>query len=130
MWGEQPFKGCATLGRRGEGDHEQHARLLPHEVAAEDRARTREVGAAAIAVHRGHGALLTMTAVRPPARFGHVELDGDVVSEFSEKPQTGEGWLDFAETLFEADRTLEALEAYREACKVAPTWAVAYFQQE
>ena len=34
-----------------------------------------------------------ITAVRPPARFGHVELDGDAVVEFSEKPQTGEGWI-------------------------------------
>ena len=40
-----------------------------------------------------HGKLATLTAVRPPARFGHVELDGDRVAEFSEKPQTGEGWI-------------------------------------
>ena len=31
--------------------------------------------------------------MRPPARFGHVELDGDQVVEFSEKPQLGEGWI-------------------------------------
>ena len=43
--------------------------------------------------HRGHGRLATMTAVRPPARFGHVELDGDQVTEFSEKPQAREGWI-------------------------------------
>ena len=43
--------------------------------------------------HRSHGKLATLTAVRPPARFGHVELDGDRVSEFSEKPQIGEGWI-------------------------------------
>lgn len=43
--------------------------------------------------HRSHGRLATITAVRPPARFGHVELDGDAVVEFSEKPQTGEGWI-------------------------------------
>lgn len=43
--------------------------------------------------HRSHGRLATITAVRPPARFGHVELQGDVVVEFSEKPQTGEGWI-------------------------------------
>lgn len=46
-----------------------------------------------IAFHRSHGRLATITAVRPPARFGHVELDGDAVAEFSEKPQTGEGWI-------------------------------------
>ncbi len=46
--------------------------------------------------HRDHRRLVTMTAVRPPARFGHLELDGDVVSEFSEKPQIGEGWINGA----------------------------------
>lgn len=46
--------------------------------------------------HRSHGRLATMTAVRPPARFGHLELDGDQIAEFSEKPQTGEGWINGA----------------------------------
>lgn len=48
---------------------------------------------ALIAFHRAHGKLATLTAVRPPARFGHVELDGDRVADFSEKPQIGEGWI-------------------------------------
>ncbi len=51
---------------------------------------------ALLAFHRSHGKLATMTAVRPPARFGHLELDGDRISEFSEKPQTGEGWINGA----------------------------------
>lgn len=46
--------------------------------------------------HRSHGRLATMTAVRPPARFGHLELDGGRVTEFSEKPQAGEGWINGA----------------------------------
>jgi len=46
--------------------------------------------------HRSHGKLATMTAVRPPARFGHLVLDGSAVSEFSEKPQAGEGWINGA----------------------------------
>lgn len=46
--------------------------------------------------HRSHGRIATLTAVRPPARFGHVELDGPRVSEFSEKPQIGEGWINGA----------------------------------
>ena len=46
--------------------------------------------------HRSHGRLVTMTAVRPPARFGHIELADDIVSEFSEKPQAGEGWINGA----------------------------------
>jgi glucose-1-phosphate cytidylyltransferase len=46
--------------------------------------------------HRSHGKLATMTAVRPPARFGHLELDGHMIREFSEKPQIGEGWINGA----------------------------------
>jgi glucose-1-phosphate cytidylyltransferase len=46
--------------------------------------------------HRSHGRLATMTAVRPPARFGHLDLDGDRISEFSEKPQIEEGWINGA----------------------------------
>jgi len=43
--------------------------------------------------HRSHGKLATVTAVRPPSRFGALALDGDLVREFSEKPQAGEGWI-------------------------------------
>jgi len=46
--------------------------------------------------HRSHGKLATLTAVRPPARFGHLDLNGDQISEFSEKPQTREGWINGA----------------------------------
>ena len=46
--------------------------------------------------HRAHGKLATITAVRPPARFGHLQLDGDRITEFSEKPQVGEGWINGA----------------------------------
>lgn len=46
-----------------------------------------------LAFHRSHGRLATVTAVRPSARFGGLNLsDGQVVS-FKEKPQTGEGWI-------------------------------------
>jgi len=43
--------------------------------------------------HRSHGRLATVTAVRPPARFGGLLLDGDRVAEFSEKPQAESGWI-------------------------------------
>jgi glucose-1-phosphate cytidylyltransferase len=46
--------------------------------------------------HRAHGKLATLTAVRPPARYGHLELKGDQVAVFSEKPQLGEGWINGA----------------------------------
>ncbi len=48
---------------------------------------------ALVAFHRRHGKLATVTAVHPPARFGSLRLDRDSVVEFSEKPQTGEGWI-------------------------------------
>ncbi len=46
--------------------------------------------------HRSHGKLATMTAVRPPARYGHLVFDGDRVAKFTEKPQIGEGWINGA----------------------------------
>ena len=46
-----------------------------------------------LAFHRAHGKLATVTAVRPPARFGELQFEGDLVKRFSEKPQLGEGWI-------------------------------------
>ena len=46
--------------------------------------------------HRSHGKLATVTAVRPPARFGRLEIEGNQVLVFSEKPQLGEGWINGA----------------------------------
>ena len=43
--------------------------------------------------HRSHGKLATVTAVRPPSRFGGMALDGSSVTDFTEKPQIGEGWI-------------------------------------
>jgi glucose-1-phosphate cytidylyltransferase len=49
-----------------------------------------------LAFHRAHGKMATVTAVRPPARFGRLEIQWDQVVEFSEKPQLGEGWINGA----------------------------------
>ena len=49
-----------------------------------------------LAFHRSHGKLATLTAVRPPARYGHLQMNGDAIEEFSEKPQTMEGWINGA----------------------------------
>lgn len=46
--------------------------------------------------HRSHGKLATVTAVRPPARYGYMEFDGDRVVQFAEKPQAKEGWINGA----------------------------------
>jgi glucose-1-phosphate cytidylyltransferase len=43
--------------------------------------------------HRAAGRAATVTAVRPPARFGGLAFDGDRVCQFSEKAQAGEGWI-------------------------------------
>jgi glucose-1-phosphate cytidylyltransferase len=43
--------------------------------------------------HRSRGKLATVTAVRPPARFGGLSFNGDLVTRFVEKPQIGEGWI-------------------------------------
>jgi glucose-1-phosphate cytidylyltransferase len=43
--------------------------------------------------HERHGGIATVTAVRPPARFGGLALDGQAVARFAEKSQIGEGWI-------------------------------------
>jgi glucose-1-phosphate cytidylyltransferase len=54
-----------------------------------------------LAFHRAHGKLATVTAVRPPARFGGVELEADAVRAFTEKPSIGEGWINGGYFVFE-----------------------------
>ena len=51
--------------------------------------------------HKSHGKLATVTAVHPPARFGLLEMDGDIVTEFSEKPQTDNDWINGGFFVFE-----------------------------
>ena len=78
--------------------------------------------------HRSHGRLVTITAVHPPARFGGLDLEGDLVCNFFEKSQIREGWInggfmifnpgvfDYIEgdqTILEAD-VLERLAAERQ----------------
>ena len=48
---------------------------------------------ALLAFHRSHGKMVTVSAVRPAARFGELELEGARVSRFKEKPQLHEGWI-------------------------------------
>ena len=43
--------------------------------------------------HHSHGKLATVTTVRAPARFGRISFAGDQVTEFYEKAQSGEGWI-------------------------------------
>jgi glucose-1-phosphate cytidylyltransferase len=48
---------------------------------------------ALLALHRKYNRIATLTAVRPPARFGGLVFEGDLIADFTEKPQIGEGWI-------------------------------------
>ena len=56
---------------------------------------------ALLSYHCSHGKIATVTAVRPPARFGELVFNGDEVREFAEKPQTGAGWINGGFFVFE-----------------------------
>ena len=43
--------------------------------------------------HKSHGRIATVTAVRPPIRFGELIINDNKVEEFAEKPQSGKGWI-------------------------------------
>jgi glucose-1-phosphate cytidylyltransferase len=58
--------------------------------------------------HRDHGKLATVTAVRPPGRFGELVMDDDTVVEFAEKPQTSSGSINGGFMVFEK----EAIDHY------------------
>ncbi|HZB40919.1 MAG TPA: glucose-1-phosphate cytidylyltransferase [Ilumatobacter sp.] len=76
-------------------------RLLPHlgpgtfMVTWGDGVSTVDLDAL-VKFHKDHGKICTLTAVRPPARYGHLELEDDKVVEFTEKPQAAEGWINGA----------------------------------
>jgi glucose-1-phosphate cytidylyltransferase len=46
-----------------------------------------------LAFHRDSGKQATVTAVRPPSRFGELQIEGNLIHSFNEKPQTGAGWI-------------------------------------
>ncbi len=56
---------------------------------------------ALLAFHRSHGRLATVTAVRPPVRFGELSIEKNRVTKFQEKPQAGEGWINGGFFVFE-----------------------------
>ena len=59
--------------------------------------------AALLECHRRNGRLATVTAVRPPARFGGLRFEDELVVEFIEKPQIGEGWINGGFFVLEPD---------------------------
>lgn len=48
---------------------------------------------AVVAFHKQHGKMVTVTAVHPGARFGELQIEGEQVASFQEKPQMGQGWI-------------------------------------
>jgi glucose-1-phosphate cytidylyltransferase len=62
--------------------------------------------------HRAHQCVATVTAVRPPARYGGLVFNGDRVDSFTEKPQAGEGWINGGFLVFEP-KILDYLEGDR-----------------
>jgi glucose-1-phosphate cytidylyltransferase len=56
-----------------------------------------------ISFHKSHGKLATVTAVRPPARFGAIKLNGNRVTSFKEKTHLGEGWINGGFFVIEPD---------------------------
>ena len=46
-----------------------------------------------LAFHRSHGKMVSVTAVHPGARFGELQINGEQVWSFQEKPQMGQGWV-------------------------------------
>lgn len=63
-----------------------------------------------VAFHRRHGKIGTVTGVRPPGRFGVMAVEGERVSAFSEKPQTGEGLINGGFFVFDK-RVFDYLDA-------------------
>ena len=81
--------------------------------------------------HRSHGKMVTVSAVHPGARFGELEVNGNEVASFQEKPQTGQGWInggyfiiqpEFFE-LIEGDQTILEREPLEKAAAMGELMA-------
>ncbi len=81
-----------------------------------------------VAFHRRHGKLVTVTAVRPPARFGNLDFDGSLVSHFAEKPQVGEGWINGGFFVIEPE-ALDCIEGDGSAWEGTPMERIVSEQQ-
>ena len=74
-------------------------RLKPHIEEGEDFFMTYGDGLCSVNLdtlkkfHKDHKRIATVTAVHPPVRFGELEIDGEDVIKFEEKPQAKAGWI-------------------------------------
>jgi glucose-1-phosphate cytidylyltransferase len=62
-----------------------------------------------VAFHRAHGKIATVTAVRPPGRFGEMRIEDGAVTEFNEKPQATEGFINGGFFVLDAKRVWDYL---------------------
>lgn len=92
---------------------------------------------AVIEFHRQKGKMITLTAVRPPARFGALHIEDGNVMTFAEKPRGGEGWVnagymvvepEFFDFLDGDDTGLEVLEDVAASGEVAAYQHDGYWQ--
>lgn len=56
-----------------------------------------------VSYHKKMNRIATITAVRPPARYGGIIMENGLINEFTEKPQTGEGWINGGFMVFEPE---------------------------
>ncbi len=75
--------------------------------------------AASIRFHRSHGKLATITAVQPPGRYGALQMAGESVSGFTEKPR-GDGGLINGGFFVLSPRCLERITDDSTAWEVGP----------
>lgn len=84
-----------------------------------------------LSFHKSHGKIITVSAVRPSARFGELEMNGSLVKSFQEKPQLHQGWINGGFFIFEpaffdfiaGDSTLLEREPLEQATKLGQLMA-------
>mgnify|MGYP001429131789 CR=1 FL=1 len=85
--------------------------------------------------HKKHNKMITVTAVRPPARFGELKLNKNKVKDFKEKPQVGSGWINggffVAKTSFisliQGDKTILEKTPLEKATKLGQLYAYKHY---
>ena len=85
--------------------------------------------------HKSHKRLITVTAVRPPARFGELIIKNKIVTQFKEKPQVTSGWINGGYfvaklkflTLIKGDQTILEKQPLESACRQKELMAFEHF---
>jgi glucose-1-phosphate cytidylyltransferase len=73
-----------------------------------------------LAFHRAHGKIGTVTAVRPPGRFGELDIASDLVTEFNEKPQASGGFINGGFFVFDTRRIFDYIDSRSTALEREP----------